>query len=75
MALAIITLAQLPFGGPFKMLLELLFFCAVGALLWWGFSKLALPEPVKTILMVVVGLILLFILYSLVFGGGFGGSG
>ena len=49
-------------------LITLLFICAAGAILWWGFSRLTLPEPVKTILMVLVGLVLLYALWG-VFSG------
>ena len=51
------------------LLLSLLFIVAAGALLWWGFSRMPLPEPVKTILLVVVGLVLLlFLLWNAVGG-------
>ena len=55
--------------GGFGLIVELLFFCCVAALLWWGFTRLTIPEPIKTIVMVVVGLILLFMLWSAVAGG------
>ena len=56
--------------GGFGLIIELLFFCCVAALLWWGFTRLSIPEPIKTIVMVVVGLVLLFMLWSM-FSGGF----
>jgi hypothetical protein len=54
-------------------ILEILFLAAAGALVWMGFNRLTLAEPFKTILLVVIGLIFLFILWQLVvqlFGGG-----
>ncbi len=50
------------------LLLSLLFIVAAGALLWWGFSRMPLPEPVKTILLVVVGLVLLYLVWGVVGG-------
>ena len=50
------------------LLLSLLFIVAAGALLWWGFSRMTIPEPVKTILLVVVGLVLLYMLWGVVQG-------
>lgn len=49
--------------GPLLMLLFVA--CAVG-LLWWGFTRIPIPEPFKTVLLVVVGLIALFMLYQVV---------
>lgn len=49
-------------------LLTLLFICCVAAILWWGFGRLTLPEPVKTILMVIVALVLLYAIYGVFTG-------
>ena len=40
------------------------------ALLWWGVSRLPLPEPVKTVVLVVLGLVCLIMIYQFVVGGG-----
>jgi len=48
------------------MLVVLLFVVAAFALIWWGFSRVAIPEPIKTIILVIVGLIMLYVLYSAV---------
>lgn len=48
------------------MLVVLLFIVAAFALIWWGLSRIALPEPIRTILLVIVGLIMLYVLYSTV---------
>ena len=50
-------------------LLQVLIFLAAISLLYWGFSKLTLPEPVKTILMVVIGLVLLAFIWNWIAGG------
>lgn len=34
------------------LLLMLLFIGCACALVWWGFSRLAIPEPIKTLLLV-----------------------
>ena len=71
------------FSGIFMFLLAVLFFCAVGALLWWAFTRLfaviPLPEPVKTIVYVlcvlIVGLFLLAVAYNMFFAGGLAAFG
>ena len=45
-------------------LLQVLIFLAAISLLYWGFSKLTLPEPFKTILLVIIGLILLAFMWN-----------
>ena len=65
--LAILPLLAVPAFG-FGTLLGLLFVVAAGALLWWGFSRIAIPEPIKTILLVVVGLIMLYFIWQMVAG-------
>ena len=48
------------------MLIVLLFVVAAFALIWWGFSRIAIPEPIKTIILVIIGLVMLYVLYSAV---------
>ncbi len=54
----------------FTTLLYVLFVVAAFSLIYWGFTRMALPEPVKTILMVVLGLVGLWLLWSLIASGG-----
>jgi len=51
-------------------ILAFFFILCVGALLWWGVSRLTLPEPIKTIALVMIGLVLLFLLWGLFTGHG-----
>lgn len=46
------------------------FVLCIGALLWWGVSRLTLPEPVKTIALVIIGLVMIFLLWGMVGGHG-----
>lgn len=67
-------------SGVVLFLVAVLFLCAVGALLWWAFTRIfaviPLQEPIKTVVYVlvvlVVGLIFLDVAYQLFFGGGIG---
>lgn len=43
---------------------------AILALVWWGVSRLTLPEPVKTVVLVVIGIVALVWLYHTFAGGG-----
>ena len=43
---------------------------AFAALMWWGVNRLTLPEPFKTVIMVIIGVVLLLMLYQWVAGGG-----
>ena len=43
---------------------------AAFALIWWGVGRMAVPEPIKTIVLVILGLIALGIIYNAVAGGG-----
>lgn len=43
---------------------------AAASLVWWGISRMALPEPVKTVVLVIFGLICLLVIYHFVVGGG-----
>lgn len=49
-------------------LIILFFGLAAFALVWWGISRLALPEPVKTVVLVMIGLVALWFLYNLFVG-------
>lgn len=48
----------------------LLFICAFFAIIWFGISRLNVPEPVKTIVLVIVALIALFVVWQMFMGGG-----
>jgi hypothetical protein len=43
---------------------------AAASLVWWGLGRMALPEPVKTVVLVVFGLLCLLVIYHFVVGGG-----
>lgn len=51
-------------------LIGLFILLAVLALVWWGVSRLGIPEPIKTVGLVIVGLFALFWLYQTFAGGG-----
>lgn len=55
----------------FNFLIELLFVLAAVAILWWGIARMGVPEPIKTIVLVLVSLVVLFWLYSAFAGGVF----
>ena len=40
------------------------------ALVWWGINALTLPQPVKVVVLVILGLVMLAIVYQYVVGGG-----
>ncbi len=52
-------------------LIYVLFVVAAFSLVWWGVSKMPLPDPVRIVLIVVMGLIGLLILWNLIAGAGF----
>jgi hypothetical protein len=54
----------------FTTLILVLILLAAFALVWWGVSSLAIPQPVKTVILVILGLIALAIIYNAVAGGG-----
>lgn len=56
----------------FTTLILVLILLAAFALVWWGVSTLTIPQPVKTVILVILGLIALAIIYNAVAGGGFG---
>ena len=43
---------------------------AAFALVWWGVNRLSIPEPIKTVVLVTMGLIMLVIIWTWVTGGG-----
>lgn len=65
MALAAIGLAG---GGLIHLVLVLFFFCAFAAVIWLGFTKLPIPEPIKTIVLCVLLLIGLLALWQFTMG-------
>lgn len=50
-------------------LLAVFIFLAAVSLIWWGISRLTLPEPVKTVVLVILGLIILYAVYQFIAGG------
>lgn len=54
----------------FTTLILALILIAAFALVWWGISQLTLPQPVKVVLLVILGLIALAVIYNTVAGGG-----
>ena len=51
--------------------LVLIFIVLAGfALVWWGVNRFALPEPIKTVVLVIIGLVALVMIYNFVAGGG-----
>ncbi len=72
--LAVLPLLAVGLPPLFKLVFELLAFCAVLAVVWWGVNRLSVPEPIKTVVLVVMALIGLFVLWQLVMGGGVFGS-
>lgn len=53
----------------FTTLILILVLLASFALIWWGVSRLTLPEPIKTVILVILGLIALALIYNSVAGG------
>jgi hypothetical protein len=56
----------------FTTLILVLILLAAFALVWWGISSLTIPQPVKIVILVILGLIALAIIYNAVAGGGLG---
>jgi hypothetical protein len=54
----------------FTALILVLILVAAFSLLWWGVSALALPPPVRVVLLVILGLIALGVIYNFVVSGG-----
>jgi len=55
-------------GGLIHLVLVLFFFCAVACVVWWAFTKLPIPEPIKTIALCVLLLIGLLALWQFTMG-------
>lgn len=55
----------------FLTLILVLIVIAAFSLLYWGLTQMTLPQPVKIVLIVVLGLIGLAIIYNSVASGGF----
>lgn len=54
-------------------IITLFILLAVFALVYWGVNALALPQPVKVVIIVIMGLVALVFIYNM-FGGGNVGS-
>jgi len=54
----------------FTSLILILILLAAFALVWWAVGRIAIPEPIKTIVLVILGLIVLAFIYNAVSGGG-----
>lgn len=67
-ALMLGAIAGLP--PLFMLVIELLFLCAFFYIVWWGLNRIAVPEPFKTIVLVILGLIALYVLWQIVVGSG-----
>jgi cytochrome c biogenesis factor len=55
-------------GGLFALLIYLIVIGLVFYLLYWLIGQLPIPEPFKTVVLVVVGLIAVILLLNIVFG-------
>ena len=55
-------------------LIALVIIVAAFALVYWGMMQMTLPPTVKTVIIVVMGLIALAFIYNMFAGGGFGVS-
>ena len=51
-------------------ILLLLILLAAFSLIWWGVNRMAVPEPIKTIVLVILGLLALLAIYNMVAGNG-----
>jgi hypothetical protein len=56
-------------------LIVLFIIVAAFALVYWGMASLPLPPVVRTVIIVVMGLIALVFIYNMFAGGGFGNFG
>lgn len=50
-------------------LILILILLAAFSLVWWGVGRLTLPEPIKTIVLVLMGLVALLFIYQVAVGG------
>lgn len=55
----------------FTSLILVIIILAAFSLIWWGINSLTLPQPVKVVILVAIGLIMLAIIYNAVASGGF----
>ncbi len=53
-----------------SILITLLVYLAVIGILWWAITQIPLPQPFRVIAVVVVAIVSIFLLLSLVQGGG-----
>jgi hypothetical protein len=42
---------------------------AAFAVVWWGVGRLTLPEPIKTVVLVILALVVLFAIYQWIASG------
>lgn len=49
-------------------LILILILLAAFSLVWWGVNRMAVPEPIKTIVLVILGLVALLFIYNMVAG-------
>jgi hypothetical protein len=54
----------------FTTLILALILLAAFALVWWGISSLTLPQPVKVVILVILGLLALAAIWNFISGGG-----
>jgi hypothetical protein len=48
----------------------ILIILAAFSLLWWGINALSLPQPIKVVVLVILGLIALLFIYNMFANGG-----
>jgi hypothetical protein len=58
----------------FTTIILVLIILAAFSLVWWGINSMAIPQPVKTVVLVILGLVALAIIYNFVAGGHLGVS-
>lgn len=54
----------------FTTLVLIIILLAAFSLIWWGVNSLTLPQPIKTVILVILGLAVLAFIYNAVAGGG-----
>lgn len=54
----------------FTTLVFVIIILAAFALVWWAIQRLAVPEPVKTVVLVILGLVMLYFVWQFVASGG-----
>lgn len=47
-----------------ELLVSLLIFCLIAGLIWWAISTLPIPEPFRTVMVVILVLIFVLVLLS-----------